>query len=91
MPALNSTNKSSIEWALVRADENQYNANTWLEATTECESLASEVQSDTKGTMLSRGTFQNVSTNGVLTIYDKDIIPVMYCYHASTLHISVLA
>ena len=72
---LNSTNKASIEWALVRADENQYNANTWLEATTECASLASEVQSDTKGTMLSRGTFQNVSTNGVLTIYDKDIVP----------------
>ena len=35
--------------------------------------------------------FWKLTVRSIRTIYDKDIILVMYCYHASTLHISVIA
>ena len=71
---LNSTNKASIKWALVRSDATQHAASTWLLTTTNaCNAAAATTNLETTGTMLGTGTFSSISTNGVITLYSKDV------------------
>lgn len=73
---LNSTNKASLQWALVRSNETQHAASTWILTSQDaCEAAAATTNLETKGTMLGEGTFSAISTNSVITLYNKDIAP----------------
>lgn len=72
--ALNSTNKASLQWALVRSNETQHAANTWLlTSLSACEAAATTTNLETNGTMLGEGTFSSVSTGSTITLYNKDV------------------
>lgn len=72
--ALNTSNKASLQWALVRSNATQHAASTWLlTSLSACEAAAATTNLETNGTMLGEGTFSNVSTGSTITLYNKDV------------------